>query len=157
MFDFMVSRSRFAGLTRVRNGSNYSSAGLCSSVGVGRLSRDECGFPLSHTQKCCRKITCMLHRYFLPAWNVGFPIASHFLSHYKEVQRWSHKPKGQQRPIFNHNKTCIIDDIIPRTPLVVAVVVLTLTHRYNAVRGHSTGSNNSRAEITSGVKQIKTD
>ena len=26
------------------------------------------------------------------------------------------------------------------------VVVLTLTHRYNAVRGHRTGSNNSGAE-----------
>ena len=25
-------------------------------------------------------------------------------------------------------------------------VVLTLTHRYNAIRGHRTGSNNSRAE-----------
>ena len=28
----------------------------------------------------------------------------------------------------------------------LGVVVLTLTHRYNAVRGHMTGSNNSRAE-----------
>ena len=30
--------------------------------------------------------------------------------------------------------------------VVVVVVVLTLTHCYNAVRGHRTGSNNSRAE-----------
>ena len=30
--------------------------------------------------------------------------------------------------------------------VVVAVVVLTLTYGYNAVRGHSTGSNNSGAE-----------
>ena len=30
------------------------------------------------------------------------------------------------------------------------IVGLTLTHRYNAVRGHRTGSNNSGAEITSG-------
>ena len=30
--------------------------------------------------------------------------------------------------------------------IVVVVVVVTLTHRYNAVRGHRTGSNNSRAE-----------
>ena len=29
---------------------------------------------------------------------------------------------------------------------VVVVVVLTLTHRYNAVRGHRTGSNNSGPE-----------
>ena len=28
----------------------------------------------------------------------------------------------------------------------IVVVVLTLTHRYNAVRGHRTGSNNSGAE-----------
>ena len=31
-------------------------------------------------------------------------------------------------------------------PSVVVVVVLTLTHRYNAVRGQRTGSNNSGAE-----------
>ena len=30
--------------------------------------------------------------------------------------------------------------------VVVVVVFLTLTHRYNAVRGHRTGSNNSGAE-----------
>ena len=30
--------------------------------------------------------------------------------------------------------------------VVVVVVVLTLTHRYNAVRGHRTGSNKSGAE-----------
>ena len=30
--------------------------------------------------------------------------------------------------------------------VVVVVVVLALTHRYNAVRGHRTGSNNSVAE-----------
>ena len=30
--------------------------------------------------------------------------------------------------------------------VVVVVVVLTLTHGYNAVRGHRTGSNNSGAE-----------
>ena len=30
--------------------------------------------------------------------------------------------------------------------VVVVVVVLTLIHRYNAVRGHRTGSNNSGAE-----------
>ena len=35
------------------------------------------------------------------------------------------------------------------------VVVLTLTHRYNAVRGHKAGSNNSGAEDYS--KQIKTE
>ena len=29
---------------------------------------------------------------------------------------------------------------------IVVVVFLTLTHRYNAVRGHRTGSNNSGAE-----------
>ena len=31
-------------------------------------------------------------------------------------------------------------------PLVDVIVVLTLSHRYNAVRGHRTGSNNSGAE-----------
>ena len=30
--------------------------------------------------------------------------------------------------------------------VVVAVIVVTSTHRYNAVRGHRTGSNNSGAE-----------
>ena len=30
--------------------------------------------------------------------------------------------------------------------VVVVVVVLTLTHRYNAFRGHRTGSNNSGAD-----------
>ena len=45
---------------------------------------------------------------------------------------------------------------VPTTWYLV-VVVLTLTHRYNAVRGHRTGSNNSGAKIkiTSGGKQIK--
>ena len=36
----------------------------------------------------------------------------------------------------------------------VFVVALTLTHRYNAVRGHRTGSNNSGAE---GYPRRKTD
>ena len=40
----------------VRSGSNYGSAGPCSSVGVGRRSRDECGFPLSHTEQCCTEV-----------------------------------------------------------------------------------------------------
>ena len=31
----------------------------------------------------------------------------------------------------------------------IIVVVLTLTHRYNAVRDHRTGSNNSGVKITS--------
>ena len=30
--------------------------------------------------------------------------------------------------------------------VVVVVVILTLTHRYDAVRGHRTGSNNSGVE-----------
>ena len=41
-----------------------------------------------------------------------------------------------------------------------AVVVLTLTHRYDAVRGHRTGSNNSksgRLPQESGGKQMKTE
>ena len=42
------------------------------------------------------------------------------------------------------------------TVVVVVVVVLTLVHLYNAVRGHRTGSNNSGAEIIAGGKQIKT-
>ena len=32
----------------------------------------------------------------------------------------------------------------------VYVVVLTFTHRYNAVRGHSTGSNTLQRKVTSG-------
>ena len=32
-------------------------------------------------------------------------------------------------------------------PIVVVVAVLILTHCYNAVRGHRTGSNNSGAEV----------
>ena len=36
----IVWRSRFAGLTRVRNGSNYGSAGPLSSVGVSRAWAD---------------------------------------------------------------------------------------------------------------------
>ena len=52
-------RSRFAGLT-VRNGSNYDSAGPCSSVGVRRLSRGECGFSLSHTEQCCTEVDKLL-------------------------------------------------------------------------------------------------
>ena len=40
--------------------------------------------------------------------------------------------------------------------IVVVVIVLTLTHRYNAVLGHKTGSNNSGAEdYLSGRKQIR--
>ena len=40
---------------------------------------------------------------------------------------------------------------------VGVVVVLILTHRYNAVRGHRTGSYNSGAEkYLSGGKQMKT-
>ena len=43
-----------------------------------------------------------------------------------------------------------------RLPLVD--VVLTLTHGYNAVRGHRTGSYKSQVEnTTSGGKQIKTE
>ena len=36
--------------------------------------------------------------------------------------------------------------VVVAVVVVVVVVVLTLTHRYNAVRGHRTGSNNSGAE-----------
>ena len=36
------------------------------------------------------------------------------------------------------------------------VDVLTLTHHYNSVHGHRTGSNNSGVKITSGGKQIIT-
>ena len=40
--------------------------------------------------------------------------------------------------------------------IVVAVVALILTHRYNAVRGHRTCSNNSGAgDYLRGGKQIK--
>ena len=39
--------------------------------------------------------------------------------------------------------------------VIVVVVVFTLTHRYNAVRGHRTGSNNSGAEDYLGGKQNK--
>ena len=47
---------------------------------------------------------------------------------------------------------------LPCTTAPVVVVVLTLTYRYNAVRGHRTCSNNSGGEdwkITSGGKQKK--
>ena len=37
-------------------------------------------------------------------------------------------------------------DLEPIVQGVLVVVVLTSTHRYNAVRGHRTGSNNSGAE-----------
>ena len=41
--------------------------------------------------------------------------------------------------------------------VVVFVVALTLTHRYNAVRGHGTGANVAvECKMTSGRKQIKT-
>ena len=42
-------------------------------------------------------------------------------------------------------------------PSNVVVVALTLTHRYNAVRGHRTGSHNSGAEDYLRRKQIKTE
>ena len=48
-------------------------------------------------------------------------------------------PKIPYIPVFLH--TMLGPDYY-----VVIVVVLTLTHRYNAVRGHRTGSNNSGAE-----------
>ena len=42
--------------------------------------------------------------------------------------------KDLARDEIHHQVFCVLD---------VGVVVLTLTHRYNAVRGHRTGSNNS--------------
>ena len=46
---------------------------------------------------------------------------------------------------------------VPTTWCLVVVVVLTLTRRYNAVRGHRTGSNNSGVEDYLTRKQIKTE
>ena len=60
-------------------------------------------------------------------------------------------PGWTQKPIY----TSILHTILG--PDYYVVVVLTLAHRYNAVRGHRTGSNNSGAEIISGGKQIKTE
>ena len=60
--------------------------------------------------------------------------------------------------ILSENETSCENRPVEFERVIVArsfVVVLTLTHRYNAVRGHRTGSNNSGTVITAGGKQIK--
>ena len=66
------------------------------------------------------------------------------------TKRWS--------PNYNPAKAYDILSILPvySTPNVV-VVVLTLTHRHNAVRGHRTGSNNSGVEDYLRRKNHKTE
>ena len=52
-------------------------------------------------------------------------------------QQQSVFPAGYQVPGTRYQVVVVV---------VVVAVVLTLTHRYNAVRGHRTGSKNSGAE-----------
>ena len=71
IFDFMVWRSRLAGLTEYERDQITDRAAICSSVGVAKQSGDECSSPVLQTQKCCTaveiNINRMLHRYFFPA------------------------------------------------------------------------------------------
>ena len=53
-------------------------------------------------------------------------------------------PVLQRKGLVARHARCTL--LLVRRAHTIVVVVLTLTHGYNAVRGHRTGSNNSGAE-----------
>ena len=69
-------------------------------------------------------------------------------SPYQDMSAWN--PRGTQWFRAEERKLlCPTPKVMPRfvvVVVVVVVVVFTLTHGYNAVRRHRTGSNNSGAE-----------